>query len=204
MATVKGPYQVDDVWSPLPGRTQIAAPKPPKPPTPKPKPAPTPPPGNDWTKWEPPPYPTSLPSLSAGQLGALAERRRIADEMVSRANLTKQRGEGFLEAGALRARQEADRGMKRSLQSFMRDAAGKGVARAPMIAGRQTRVANENLGLKYGEISGRLSSDMMALQDLVSDAMYQRDLELARIEQDRVDMQADLDRLFPAASMYGG
>jgi glucosamine 6-phosphate synthetase-like amidotransferase/phosphosugar isomerase protein len=73
-----------------------------------------------------------------------------------------------------------------------------------MIAGRQTRVANEDLRLKYGEISTKLSSDIMALQDLVNEATYQRDVELGRIEQDRVNMQADLERLFPAYSMYGG
>jgi len=73
-----------------------------------------------------------------------------------------------------------------------------------MVAGRQVRVANEDLRLKYGEISGQLSSDLMALQDMVDEAMRQRDTELARIEQDRVNMQADLDRLFLAGSMYGG
>lgn len=84
----------------------------------------------------------------------------------------------------------------------MREAGGKGLARQPMIAGRKVRVANEDLRLKYGEVSGQLSSDLMALQDMVDEAMRQRDTELARIEQDRVNMQADLGRLFPASSMY--
>jgi len=132
----------------------------------------------------------------------LAERRRLVDERAKAARAAAARGESIAEASALSSRQAAERGSKRSLDSFMREAAGKGLARQPMIAGRQVRVANEDLRLKYGEISGQLSSDFMALQDMVDEAMRQRDTELARIEQDRVNMQADLGRLFPAGSMY--
>lgn len=164
---------------------------------------PPPPPPTDWTQWEPKTYPTVLPSLSAGQLGALAERRRLADEQAKRAQAGAARSEQLLEASALASRQAAERNSKRSLESFMREAGGKGLARQPMIAGRQIRVANEDLRLKYGEISGQLSSDLMALQDMVNEALLARDTELARIEQDRVNMQADLERLFPAGSMYG-
>ena len=165
--------------------------------------APTPPPPpTDWTQWEPKTYPTALPSLSAGQLGALAERRRLVDERAKAAQAAAARGESIAETSALASRQAAERASKRSLDSFMREAAGKGLARQPMVAGRQVRVANEDLRLKYGEISGQLSSDLMALQDMVDEAMRQRDTELARIEQDRVNMQADLGRLFPAGSMY--
>ena len=166
--------------------------------------APTPPPPTDWTQWEPKTYPTALPSLSAAQLGALSERRRLADEAAKSAQQRALRGEGIAEASALASRQAAERSSKRGLEEFMREAGGKGLARQPMVAGRQVRVANEDLRLKYGEISGQLSSDLMALQDMVDEAMRQRDTELARIEQDRVNMQADLDRLFLAGSMYGG
>lgn len=164
---------------------------------------PTPPPPTDWTQWEPKTYPTALPSLSAAQLGALSERRRLVDERAKAARAAAARGEGIAEASALAARQAAERSSKRSLDEFMREAGGKGLARQPMIAGRQVRVANEDLRLKYGEISGQFSSDLMALQDMVDEAMRLRDTELARIEQDRVNMQANLERLFPAGSMYG-
>lgn len=196
------PWEIDAGKRPLPGATLSPNPflstKKDLPPPP-PDPAPT-----NRDSWKPDPYPTVLPSLSAGQLGALAERRRLADERLAQARLSAERGEGIAQANALRARQSEERANKRSLESFMREAAGKSLARAPMVAGRQARVAKEDLGLKYGEISARLSSDMMALQDLVTDAIYRRDVELGLIEQERVNMQADLDRLFPAAYMYGG
>jgi hypothetical protein len=43
----------------------------------------------------------------------------------------------------------------------------------------------------------------MALQDLVARAAEDRDSAIAAIEQEQVNMQADLERLFPAADMYG-
>ena len=153
-------------------------------------------------QFEPDPYPTVLPSLSAEQLGQLAERRRLADERLKQAEAEKERRKGLLEASSIRAREEADRVSKRSLQDFMREAGGKGLARSPMVAGRQVRREGEDLRLKYGEIDTRLSTEVAALQDMVSRAALERDTTIALIEQERVNMQADLDRLFPAAGMF--
>lgn len=151
---------------------------------------------------QPDPYPTVLPSLSAAQLGQLSERRRLVDERLKQAEAESERRRTLVEASATRARQDAERTSRRSIQDFMREAGGKGLARSPMVAGRQVRRGGEDLRLTYGEIDTKLSTEIAALQDLVSRAENQRNIELAAIEQERVNMQADLERLFPAASMY--
>ena len=152
-------------------------------------------------QFEPDPYPTVFPSLSAAQLGQLAERRRLADERLKQAKARSERNQGLLEASSERARQEADRTSRRSLEDFMREAGGKGLARSPMVAGREVRREGEDLRLKHGEIDTRLSTEIIALQDMVAEAANERNQTIAGIEQQRVDMQADLERLFPAASM---
>ena len=156
-----------------------------------------------WKDADPDPYPAVLPALSAGQLGALAERRRLADQRLKQAQTEKERGTALLEASAIRARESATRDSKRSIEDFMREAAGKSVARSPMVAGRFQRRAGEDLRLSYGEIDTRLSTEIAALQDMVSQAELARADELAGIEQEEVNMRADLERLFPAAGMYG-
>jgi hypothetical protein len=151
---------------------------------------------------KPDPYPTVLPSLSSEQLGKLAERRRLVDEKLKQAEAESERRNTLAAASAERSRQDASRNSRRSVESFMRQAGGRGVARSPMVAGRAVRQAGEDLRLAYGEIDTKLSTEMMALQDLVSRAEDERNIAFAGIEQERVNMQADLDRLFPAASMY--
>jgi hypothetical protein len=156
----------------------------------------------DPSQFQPDPYPTVLPSLSAAQLGQLAERRRLADERLKQAEAESERRRGLLEASSERARQDADRISRRTIQDFMREAGGKGLARSPMVAGRQVRRTGEDLRLAYGEIDTRLSTEIAALQDLVSRAENERASTIAFLEQERVNMQADLERLFPAASMF--
>ena len=150
----------------------------------------------------PDPYPTVLPSLSAAQLGQLSERRRLIDERLKQAEAESERRRTLVEASAARSRQSAERESQRSIQDFMRQAGGRGVARSPMVAGRRVRRAGEDLRLEYGEIDTQLSTEIAALQDLVSRAENERSIGIAQIEQERVNMQADLNRLFPAGSMY--
>jgi len=151
---------------------------------------------------QPDPYPTVLPALSSAQLGALAERRRIADQRLKQAETESQKRRELLEASANRSRQTAERQSKRSIEDFMREAAGAGLARSPMVAGRQVRRAGEDLRLTYGEIDTRLSTEIAALQDLVSQAELARAEEIASISQDEANMRADIERLLPAAQMY--
>lgn len=152
---------------------------------------------------DPNPYPSVLPSLSATQLGELAQRRQIADQRLKEAQADKERGTTLLEASATRARQSAERDSRRSIEDFMRQAAGRGVARSPMVAGRQQRRSGEDLRLEVGEIDTRLSTEIATLQDMVSKAENARSQEIAFIEQDKVNLSADLKRLFPASEMYG-
>lgn len=156
----------------------------------------------DLRNLQPDPYPTVLPSLSEEQLGQLSERRRLADERLKRAQEEAKRKRGLLDASSERARKDAETLSRQTLEDFMRQAAGKGTARSPMVAGRQVRRAGEDLRLKYGEIDTRLSTEIMALQDLIADAEDKRSSTIAGIEQERVNMQADLERLFPASVMY--
>jgi len=151
---------------------------------------------------KPDPYPTVLPSLSAAQLGQLSERRRLIDERLKQAEAESERRRTLVEASAARSRESAERQSQRSIQDFMREAGGRGLARSPMVAGRRARRAGEDLRLQYGEIDTQLSTEIAALQDLVSRAENERSIGIAQIEQERVNMQADLNRLFPAGSMY--
>jgi hypothetical protein len=143
-----------------------------------------------------------LPSLSAEQLGQLAERRRLLDERLQQAEAESERRRLLVEASANRSRESAERESRRDITDFMRQAGGRGLARSPMVAGRRVRRAGEDLRLQYGEIDTQLSTEIAALQDLVSRAENERSTGLAQIEQERVNMQADLNRLFPAGSMY--
>lgn len=152
---------------------------------------------------DPDPYPTVLPSLSAAQLGELSQRRSVADQRLKQAKADKERGETLLKASAIRARQSAERGSRRSIEDFMRQSAGKGLARSPMVAGRQARRSGEDLRLAVGEIDTQLSTEIATLQDMVSKATDARNQEIAFIKQDKVNMQTDLERLFPASGMYG-
>lgn len=152
---------------------------------------------------QPDPYPTVLPSLSAAQLGALSERRRVADQRLKVAEEESRKRRELLEASANRSRAGAERESKRSMDDFMREVAGRGLARSPMIAGRGVRRAGEDLRLTYGEIDTKLSTEIAALQDLVSQAELARSEEIASISQDEANMRSDLERLLPAANMYG-
>jgi hypothetical protein len=159
--------------------------------------------GFSWKDMNPDPYPAVLPSLSAGQLGALSQRRSLADQRLKQAQAEKERGTALLGESATRAREGATRDSRRSIEDFMREAAGKSLARSPMVAGRFQRRAGEDLRLAYGEIDTRLSTEIAALQDMVSQAELSRADELAAINQEEVNMRADLERLFPASEMYG-
>lgn len=152
---------------------------------------------------QPDPYPTVLPSLSAEQLGALSERRRVVDQRLKVAEEESRKRRELLEASANRSRAGAERESKRNMDDFMREVAGRGLARSPMIAGRGVRRAGEDLRLTYGEIDTKLSTEIAALQDLVSQAELDRSEEIASISQDEANMRADLERLLPAANMYG-
>lgn len=176
-----------------------------KPPTPTGKPPVynNPDPGTFKAGPDPDPYPSVLPSLSATQLGELAQRRQIADQRLKEAEADKKRGTTLLESSATRARQGAERDSRRSIEDFMRQAAGRGLARSPMVAGRQQRRSGEDLRLEVGEIDTRLSTEIATLQDMVSKAEDARSQEIAFIEQDKVNLSADLKRLFPASEMYG-
>lgn len=151
---------------------------------------------------KPDPYPTVLPALSSAQLGALAERRRIVDQRLKQAETESQKRRELLEASATRSRTSAERKSKRSIEDFMREAAGAGLARSPMVAGRQVRRAGEDLRLTYGEIDTQLSTEIAALQDLVSQAELARSEEIASISQDEANMRSDVERLLPAAQTY--
>lgn len=152
---------------------------------------------------DPDPYPTVLPSLSAAQLGELSQRRSVADQRLKQAEADKERGTTLLEASATRARQGAERDSRRSIEDFMRQSAGRGLARSPMVAGRQARRSGEDLRLAVGEIDTQLSTEIATLQDMVSKATDARNQEIAFIKQDKTNMRTDLERLFPASGMYG-
>lgn len=149
-------------------------------------------------------YARTAPALSSAQLGALGERRRLAEEQYQQTLAKVARNEAVYAADAERRRSNEESLSNRFVQDSMRDLAGRGTARAPMFAGRMMRAANQDLQMKWGEIDSNLGVEMAALKSLVDEALSKKETELAVVEQDKASMRSNLDAIFAAASMYGG
>lgn len=149
-------------------------------------------------------YARTAPSLSSAQLGALGERRRLAEEQYQQTLAKVARNEAIYTADAERRRGNEESLSTRFIQDSMRELAGKSTARAPMFAGRMMRAANQDLQMKWGEIDSNLGIEMAALKSLVDEARSKREMELTLIEQERASMRSNLGAIFSAASMYGG
>jgi len=180
-----------------------------KPVIPKPDPDPDPDPTPDNTRTdlkvpEVPTYPKIAPSLTSAQLGALADRRRVADEAYQEALAGAARSESLSRLSAIRKRQAEDRKFKRNLEDQMREFGGEGTARAPMVAGRYARRAGEDLRLKYGEIDSELSTNLSALSQMVEELRLDRDQEIARVDQDEASMRSAIENLLNVSQYLGG
>jgi hypothetical protein len=149
-------------------------------------------------------YSRVAPALNSAQLGALGERRRIAQQEYDQTLANVARNEALYQSDAERKRQNDQELSTRYIQDSVRDLAGKGVARSPMFAGRMIRAADQDLQMKWGETDSRLGIEMAALKSLVDNALSKKQTELALIEQDKASMRANLDAIFAASSMYGG
>jgi hypothetical protein len=163
--------------------------------------------GNDATVTTPTVYDTSkyskvAPALSSQQLGALGERRRVAENEYQRTLASVARNEAIYQSDSQRNRQNELELSGRYIRDSTRELAGKGVARSPMFAGRMIRAANQDLQMKWGEIDSRLGVELSSLKSMVDDAMSRRATEIASIRQEEANMRANLDAIFAASSMY--
>ncbi len=149
-------------------------------------------------------YSQVAPALSSAQLGALGERRRVAQQEYEQTLANVARNDAIYKSDAERKRQNDQDLSTRYIQDSVRELAGKGVARSPMFAGRMIRAADQDLQMKWGETDSRLGIEMAALKSLVDNALSKKQTELASIEQDKASMRSNLDAIFAAASMYGG
>lgn len=149
-------------------------------------------------------YSQVAPALSSAQLGALGERRRVAQQEYEQTLANVARNDAIYKSDAERKRQNDQDLSTRYIQDSVRELAGKGVARSPMFAGRMIRAADQDLQMKWGETDSRLGIEMAALKSLVDNALSKKQTELASIEQDKASMRSNLNAIFAAASMYGG
>lgn len=152
---------------------------------------------------DPGPYPKTLPALSAAQLADFSNRRRRADKLFKEAIAKKGREEGRFTIEAARQKEKAKKSFKNTSEDIMQELGGKGLARAPRVAGRQQRRLGESLRDAFGEIDTELGTQLAALEEMVTEARLTRDEELSQIGIDELLAKSDLTSLFPAGEMYG-
>jgi hypothetical protein len=155
------------------------------------------------TTYNPTPYPRIAPALSSAQLGALGERRRVAEEAYQQTLAGIGRNEALYRTEAQRKRENQRTLSDRQVTESMRELGGRGTARSPMVSGRMVRAADQDLQMKWGEIDSNLGIELSALKSMVEQAESAKATELALIEQERANMRANLNALYPASSMYG-
>lgn len=155
---------------------------------------------NGETAYKAPEYPTTPPSLSAGQLGQLGERRLAADNALKEAMARAAAERARVDAEGLRQGKVLGRDFRDATRDGMLGLASRGVARNPRQAGRFLREQRDAETEARGELERDLAERRRALQMFLEDARRSRDDELMRVDMDEANMRADLERLFPAGA----
>jgi hypothetical protein len=156
------------------------------------------------TPQEPSAYSTEGLALSAEFFGALAARRRAADEQLQMALEREQTQTQRLNLAATTAREQTTREFRNLSEDLMQMLGGRGLARAPRFAGRGARRLQTVKDEKFGQISQTLSDEISALQEMVQMAQNARNTELARISQEEALAKTQVAGLLPAAAAFGG
>jgi len=153
---------------------------------------------------EVPSYPTEGLALSAEFFGALAARRRAADEQLQMTMEREQTQTEKLKLAAATAREQTTREFRNLSEDLMQTLGGRGLARAPRFAGRGARRLQTVKDEKFGQISQTLADEISALQEMVQMAQNARNTELARISQEEALARTQVAGLLPAAAAFGG
>lgn len=147
-------------------------------------------------------YTSTLPSLSADQMGALSSRRQAIDARFKDAmtrvddERTRVSGEGLL------ARNQQKRGFRRETRDGMAELASANVARNPRQGGRWLRDQRDAESAAASELERDLTERRRALQLFLEDSRRGRDEELAMLDMEEANMRTDLAMLFPAAGWF--
>ena len=143
-------------------------------------------------------------ALTAELMGALAARRRAADEELQLAMERERTQTARLQLAATTAREQTTREFRNLSEDMMRMLAGRGTARAPMVAGRGARRLQMQKDERFGQISQTLADEISALQEMVQMAERARNNEIARISQDEALARTAPQLLLPASGAFGG
>jgi hypothetical protein len=143
-------------------------------------------------------------ALSAEFFGALAARRRAADEALQMAMEQEKTQTERLNLAATTARTQVTREFRNLSEDMMRMLAGRGTARAPIAAGRGARRLQTAKDERFGQISQTLADEISALGQMVQMAESAQRAELARIAQDEALARTQPAGLLPAAAAFGG
>lgn len=149
-------------------------------------------------------YPDEGAALTAELMGALAARRRTADEELQLAMERERTQTDRLNLAATTAREQTIREFRNLSEDMMRMLAGRGTARAPMVVGRGARRLQMQKDERFGQISQTLADEISALQEMVQMAERARNNEIARIAQDEALARTAPQLLLPASGAFGG
>lgn len=143
-------------------------------------------------------------ALTAELFGQLAARRRAADEELQFAMEREKTQAERLQLAAQTARTQVTREFRTLTEDMMRMLAGRGTARAPMVAGRGARRLQMQKDERFGQISQTLADEISALQEMVQLAERARNQTIAQISQEEALLRTAPQLLLPSAAAFGG
>jgi hypothetical protein len=128
------------------------------------------------------PYSTQPKPLSAEAIKAIGEKRLLADEGFQRAKERETSGSLRFQASFEAGKALLNREMKSASDRLSRQLAGRGLARAPMIAGRGQVEIGKKFDDQIGQMKVTLANEIEALKQATLDAQLERRKILADIE----------------------
>jgi len=149
-----------------------------------------------------PPYPPEGTALSAEVFGALAERRRVADETLQKAIVAEEYQTNRLKLAAEVAKQQTVRQFRVTAEEIQMKLGGRGLATDPRFSGRARRDLEMQKSERFGQISQTLADEISSLQEMVQTAETARDRELAKIAQEEALYRTKPSALIPASAAY--
>lgn len=131
-----------------------------------------------------PEYSRVAKPLSADVLQAFGLRRSAVDEAYKTALAQEESGIGRFRASFEAAKQRLDNEASTASSRIARQLAGRGLARSPMVRGRQERELGQVVDDQLGEMKLNLSTEIEGLQQASENARLQRLNLMAQIEQE--------------------
>jgi hypothetical protein len=130
----------------------------------------------------PNPYSTQPKPLSAEAIKAIGQKRLLADEAFQRAKERETSGSLRFQASFEAGKALLNREMESASDRLARQLAGRGLARAPMFAGRGQVEIGKKFDDQIGQMKVTLANEIEALKQATLDAQIERRRILADIE----------------------